>query len=105
MAFGIDIGGSGMKAAPVDLATGTLTEGRFKVATPKPATPESMGPVVKQLLDHFHWEGNAGVTFPSVVYHGIAKSAANIDKSWIGTDIDAVFTEASGRDVTGDQRR
>ncbi len=59
-----------------------------------------MGPVVKRLLDHFQWAGNAGVTFPTVVHHGIAKSAANIDKSWIGTDIDAVFTEASGRDVT-----
>jgi polyphosphate glucokinase len=98
--FGIDIGGSGMKAAPVDLATGSLSEERLKIATPQPATPESMGPVVKQLLDHFDWTGRVGVTFPSVVHHGVAKSAANVDESWIGTDIDAVFTDASGRDVT-----
>jgi polyphosphate glucokinase len=99
LSFGIDIGGSGMKAAPVDLATGTLSQERLKIATPQPATPEAMAPVVKTLLDHFDWAGSAGVTFPSVVHHGVARTAANVDKSWIGTDIDAVFTESSGRDV------
>ena len=99
MAFGIDIGGSGMKAAPVDLTTGTLTAERHKVLTPKPATPKAMAAVVRQLVDHFQWEGNVGVAFPAVVRNGVARSAANIDKSWIGTDIDAVFTSASGRPV------
>jgi polyphosphate glucokinase len=98
-AFGIDIGGSGMKAAPVDLATGTLAKERLKIATPQPSTPDAMADVVTKLLDHFEWRGPAGVTFPGVVHHGIAKSAANVDKSWVNTDIDAVFTEASGRDV------
>lgn len=98
-AFGIDIGGSGMKAAPVDLATGTLAKERLKIATPQPSTPAAMAEVVTKLLDHFEWSGPAGVTFPGVVHHGVAKSAANVDKSWMNTDIDAVFTEASGREV------
>ena len=98
-AFGIDIGGSGMKAAPVDLASGTLARERLKIATPQPSTPAAMADVVTKLLDHFEWSGPAGVTFPGVVHHGIAKTAANIDKSWMNTDIDAVFTAASGRDV------
>lgn len=88
-----------MKAAPVDLATGTLTHERKRIATPQPATPDTMAPVVRKLVDHFGWPGNVGVTFPSVVHHGVARSAANIDRSWIGTDIDALFTEATGRPV------
>jgi polyphosphate glucokinase len=98
-AFGIDIGGSGMKAAPVDLASGDLTADRHKILTPKPATPEAMAEVVRQLVDHFEWEANVGVAFPAVVRNGVARTAANIDMSWIGTDIDAVFTKASGRPV------
>ncbi len=98
-AFGIDIGGSGMKAAPVDLTTGTLTADRYKVLTPQPSTPAAMAEVVRQLVDHFEWEDKVGVAFPAVVRNGVARSAANIDKSWIGTDIDAVFTAASGRPV------
>jgi polyphosphate glucokinase len=98
-AFGIDIGGSGMKAAPVDLATGTLTADRHKILTPKPATPKAMAGVVRQLVEHFEWEGKVGVAFPAVVRNGVARSAANIDQSWIGTDIDTVFTKASGRPV------
>jgi polyphosphate glucokinase len=98
-AFGIDIGGSGMKAAPVDLITGTLTADRHKIVTPQPATPEAMADVVRQLVEHFEWEGKVGVAFPAVVSNGVARTAANIDKSWIGTDIDAVFTKASGQPV------
>ena len=99
LSFGIDIGGSGMKAAPVDLVSGTLATERLKIATPQPSTPAAMADVVTKLLDHFEWGGPAGVTFPGVVHHGVARSAANVDKSWVNTDIDAVFTEASGRDV------
>jgi polyphosphate glucokinase len=98
-AFGIDIGGSGMKAAPVRLATGELTHERLKILTPHPATPDAMAPVVAELVDHFDWEGPVGVTFPGVVRRGVAHSAANLDKSWIGVDADALFTEASGQDV------
>ena len=98
-AFGIDIGGSGMKAAPVRVATGELTAERFKILTPKPATPETMAPVVAELVEHFAWRGPVGVTFPGVVRHGVIHSAANVDKAWLDTDADALFTEASGADV------
>jgi polyphosphate glucokinase len=98
-AFGIDIGGSGMKAAPVDLSSGTLSDERFKIATPRPAVPEAMADVVCRLLDHFAHGGRVGVAFPGVIRHGTTLSAANLDPSWVGTDVDALFTEATGRDV------
>jgi polyphosphate glucokinase len=98
-AFGIDIGGSGMKAAPVDVVTGELTDERFKILTPKPSNPEKMAAVVAELVGHFDWEGPIGVTFPGVVRHGVIYSAANVDTSWIGTDADALFTEAAGEQV------
>jgi polyphosphate glucokinase len=98
-AFGIDIGGSGMKAAPVHLATGELTAPRLKILTPKPATPAAMAGVVSQLVDHFSWQGPVGVTFPGVVRRGVVSTAANVDKQWIGVDADALFTAACGSDV------
>ncbi|MDJ0769355.1 MAG: ROK family protein, partial [Ilumatobacter sp.] len=98
--FGIDIGGSGMKAAPVDLTTGALAADRFRIDTPKPATPKRVAKVVKQLVDHHGWSGPVGVCMPSVVTHGIVRSAANIDESWIGVDGDALFTETVGHPVS-----
>ncbi|MET0909332.1 MAG: polyphosphate--glucose phosphotransferase [Ilumatobacteraceae bacterium] len=100
LSFGIDIGGSGMKAAPVDLADGTLAADRYKVQTPRPATPAAMADVAAQLVAHFEWSGPVGVTFPAVVRRGVTLSAANVDRSWIGTDADAVFTKSVGHDVT-----
>ena len=97
--FGIDIGGTGMKAAPVDLATGELHDDRYRIDTPQPATPEAMALVVKELVDHFSWSGPIGAAMPTVVRHGVVYSAANIDESWIGTDADALFTTATGCDV------
>jgi polyphosphate glucokinase len=97
--FGIDIGGSGMKAAPVDLATGTLTAERHKILTPRPATPEAMAPVVAELVRHFDWSGPIGVTFPGVVRHGVVHSAANVDAAWLDTDADELFTKEVGTDV------
>ena len=97
--FGIDIGGSGMKAAPVDLETGELLADRHKILTPRPATPEAMADVVRQLVEHFEHHGPVGVTFPGVIRGGVAYSAANLDESWVGVDADALFTEASGCDV------
>jgi len=99
LAFGIDIGGSGMKAAPVHVATGELAAERHKIPTPQPATPTAMAPVVVELVEHFGWTGTVGVTFPGVVRRGVIHSAANVDKSWLGTDADALFTEACGHDV------
>ncbi len=97
--FGIDIGGSGMKAAPVDLATGELIADRLKILTPRPASPEPMAAVVAQLVEHFSWSGPLGVTFPGVVRHGVIHSAANVDHSWVGTDADALFSAATGLPV------
>jgi polyphosphate glucokinase len=98
--FGIDIGGTGMKAAPVDLTDGSLVADRFRIDTPTPATPSALAEVVRQLVRHHEWPGTVGVCMPSVVRHGIVKSAANIDKSWIDIDADALFTEAVGRPVS-----
>ncbi|MDQ3470157.1 MAG: ROK family protein [Actinomycetota bacterium] len=88
-----------MKAAPVDLERGELTAERHKILTPQPATPEAMADVVARLVEHFAWSGPVGVTFPGVIRHGVAYSAANVERSWIGTDADALFTAAAGCDV------
>lgn len=97
--LGIDIGGSGMKAAEVDTDTGEVVSDKFRIKTPKPATPEAMADVVRQLTEHFDWTGPVGVGFPGVIQKGVIKTAANLDKSWVDVDGDKVFTEASGCDV------
>jgi polyphosphate glucokinase len=98
-AFGIDIGGSGIKGALVHTSTGELATPRVRIATPSPSTPEAVGEVVAQLIKQADWHGVVGATFPAVISHGIARSAANVDPSWIGTDVDAVFTRATGNEV------
>ena len=97
--LGIDIGGSGMKAAEVDITTGEMLTERFRIETPKPATPEAMAEVVAQLTAHYSWTGPVGVGFPGVIQDGIVRTAANLDKSWVDVDGDSVFTEAAGCDV------
>ena len=95
-ALGIDIGGTGIKAAPVDVATGTLLAARQKIDTPHPAVPEAVADVVKQLATSFGWSGPVGVTFPGVVTDGVTLTAANLDKSWVGSDAAALFGKATG---------
>lgn len=95
-AFGIDIGGSGMKAAVVDLASGELVTDRYRINTPQPATPEAMAEVVVELVRHHGWDGSVGCAFPAVVRDGVVGSAANIDKSWLDVDADRIFTDALG---------
>lgn len=98
--LGIDFGGTGIKGAPVDLDAGGFAADRVKIATPRPATPEAVAAVFRELVDRFPVSTSpVGVTVPAVVHHGVVGSAANIDDSWIGTDADAVFTEALGREV------
>ena len=98
--FGIDFGGSGIKGAPVDLDTGTFAADRVKIKTPQPSTPEAVAAVFVELLSRFpDSTGPIGVTVPGVVRHGVVGSAANIDRAWIDTDADALFTTATGRDV------
>ena len=98
--LGIDIGGTGIKGAPVDTATGKLLADRQKIATPHPATPEAVSVVVKELATSFGWTGTTGITFPGVVAGGTVRTAANVDKAWIGTDAAALFGKAIGSAVT-----
>jgi polyphosphate glucokinase len=98
--FGIDFGGTGIKGAPVDLTAGEFASERVRFRTPEKSTPDNVAEVFVELLAQFpDCKGPVGVTVPGVVSHGVVHSAANIDKSWIGTDADAVFTKATRRDV------
>jgi polyphosphate glucokinase len=98
-ALGIDIGGSGIKGAPVDLDTGQLVAERKKIATPQPATPEAVIEVVKEVAASFGWTGVTGATFPGVVRNGTITTAANVDKTWIGADAASLFGKAIGTEV------
>lgn len=84
--LGIDIGGSGIKGAPVEIETGELVTERFRIPTPNPADPNAVADVVKEIVKNFQWKGPIGCTFPAIVRRGVVESAANVDSSWIGTD-------------------
>lgn len=85
--FGLDIGGSGIKGAPVDTATGQLLGERFRIPTPQPATPDAMIATAAEVVAHFDWHGPVGCGFPAVVKDGVVHTAANIDQSWIGYNL------------------
>lgn len=95
--LGIDIGGSGVKGAPVDTTAGELTAERFRLETPQPATPTAIAATVAEVTRHFGWTGPIGLTVPGVVKQGVVHTAANIDKAWIGTDAAALFGAATGQ--------
>lgn len=98
--MGIDIGGTGIKGAPVDLETGTLAADRVRILTPKPSTPGAVADVVAEVVARFpDVDGPVGCTFPAVVRNGITLTAANVDEAWIGCDADALFTARLGREV------
>ncbi len=94
--LGIDIGGSGIKGAPVDIATGRLTAERFRLPTPQPATPKAVSKVVAEVARHFDWHAPIGITFPAVVQNGITLSAANVSKKWIGAPARQLLAAATG---------
>jgi len=94
--LGIDIGGTGIKAAPVDVSTGALLAERIKLATPQPSAPSAVADVVRQLVESFEWTGPAGLTFPGVVDRGVVRTAANVDKAWIGMNARELFGTATG---------
>jgi polyphosphate glucokinase len=95
--FGVDVGGSGIKGAPVDLRTGELAADRLRIPTPRPATPEAIAEVIREVLDHFRWDEPFGCTYPGVVQHGVVRTAANVDPSWIDTDAHKLLLSVTGR--------
>jgi polyphosphate glucokinase len=97
--LGVDIGGSGIKAAPVDVTAGALTRERVKVATPQPAKPKAIADAVRGLVEQFGWSGKAGITFPGVVTDGVIRTAANLDPAWIGVNARDLFGSATGLEV------
>jgi polyphosphate glucokinase len=99
--LGIDIGGTGIKGAPVDVETGELTAERLRIPTPEGGSPKDVAQVVGEIVDHFKDAiGPIGCTFPAVVRHGVILTAANVDKAWIGTDAEALFESVTRRQVT-----
>jgi len=98
--LGIDIGGSGIKGAPVDLSTGTLTDDRQRIETPRPADPDGVARTVAEVAKKFALDGPVGITFPGVVKGGIVRTAANVDQAWVGTDAVQLFRQALGRPAT-----
>ena len=101
-AFGIDIGGSGIKGAPVDLERGRFAAERLRIPTPEESTPEAVSQIVSQLLDHFEVDASVpvGVAFPAPVHPGRPIGfMANLDQSWVGVDITAKLSEACRRPV------
>lgn len=94
--LGIDVGGSGIKAAIVDTASGELVSGRRRIATPRPSTPDNIAVVVASLVGEFEYRGRVGCSFPTVVIDGCAMTAGNIDRSWRGTAIDELFERTTG---------
>ena len=101
VAFGVDIGGSGIKGAPVDLHAGEFAADRVRIPTPLPATPDAVSQTVADVVAKFDLDKDVpiGVTFPAVILHGVAQSAANVDKSWIGTNVETAVGKATGRKV------
>jgi polyphosphate glucokinase len=95
--LGIDIGGTGIKGAPVDLEKGTLAADRFRIPTPEGGSPGDVARVVAEIVEHFDTTGPVGCTFPAVMRRGVARTAANVDKSWIGTDAQALFESKVSR--------
>ncbi len=100
--LGIDVGGSGIKGAPVDLDAGDFVGKRLRIDTPAVSTPEAVCDVIAEVVDHFdevRGDSPIGVTIPGVVQHGVVKTAANIDKAWIGCHIEELLEERLGHDV------
>jgi len=94
--LGIDIGGSGIKGAIVNTKTGALKTKRYRIPTPSPSTPEAVANVIKKIVDHFDWKGPIGVGFPGVIQQGVARTAANVDDTWIGTNLNELFGKKTG---------
>jgi polyphosphate glucokinase len=97
--LGIDIGGSGIKGAIVDVKKGEFVTERHRIETPTPSTPEAVAQVVGELVKYFDYQGPIGCTFPAVVQHGVIHTAANVDQGWIGVNGEALFQQVTGQPV------
>lgn len=97
--LGIDIGGSGIKGAPVNTQTGELLAERHRIPTPAGGKPEDVAQVIRQIMEHFGHTGPLGVTFPGIIQHGKVLSAANMDKGWVNLEADALLTKVTGQEV------
>jgi polyphosphate glucokinase len=98
--LGVDVGGSGIKGAPVDLARGRMTAERHRIPTPQPATPEAVARTVAELVRHFGWKGPIGCGLPAVIKDGTVRTAANISKRWLGVDARRLLARATRCDVS-----
>jgi polyphosphate glucokinase len=98
--LGIDIGGSGVKGAPVDVGAGALADERYRLETPRPATPDAVVAVLAEVAGRWPGTGPVGVTFPGVVRRGVIGTAANLHPDWVGVDAATLFADATGRPVT-----
>ena len=94
--LGIDVGGSGIKAAIVDVDSGKIVGERHRISTPKPSRPSAVVEVVRQMLRHFDWHGPAGVCFPTVIVHGRSLTSGNIAKDWADFPIQEYFEKECG---------
>ncbi len=96
--LGIDVGGTGIKAALVDITTGKLTTERHRIPTPNPATPENVANTIKELVTIFNWKGMVGCGFPTPLQHGKCLSGGNLHKDWKGVKVDQLFGNVTGND-------
>jgi len=94
--LGIDVGGSGIKGAPVDISTGELMAERYRIKTPKGAKPQPVAETVAEIAHYFDWNGPIGIGFPAPIKGGVAMMAANISKKWVGVQVDELFSQATG---------
>ncbi|MDZ4769626.1 MAG: ROK family protein [Chloroflexota bacterium] len=94
--LGIDIGGTGIKAAPVDTEKGVLLAERYRVDTPQPASVAAVTPVIEAIVHHFEWQGEVGCGYPGVIKRGTVFTAANVDPSWVGLDASHFFEQVTG---------
>ena len=97
--LGLDVGGSSIKGAPVDVASGELVEPSAARVTPQPSTPAAVAEAIRELASRFPVQGNVGIAFPSVIQNGMTRTAANIDPSWIDADGERIISAALGRPV------
>ena len=98
--LGIDIGGTGIKGALVDIETGKLTSEKYRIPTPKPATPEAVAEIIQVFMTHFNWKGQVGCGFPTPLQHGRCQSGGNLNPAWKDVQVNELFKNKTGNDFS-----